>query len=130
MDNYWKTCPAVMSDARIFTDYRSSTTREHYNRTINGIVRDDDYRIFLQTNAEKIIDNEWNYNKTNNSCFPNDCIHNYSTRTTSDEHNEEHRVYNAVKSGKQSAKCSNLQDYRMTLNTGTNKLDVHSEKRT
>ena len=36
---------------------------------MNGIVRDDDYRLFLQTNGNTLRDSEWLYLRQNYSCF-------------------------------------------------------------
>ena len=69
MDNYWKkdcsemnggktcknVCPAKMDDGRYLQDFRSATRRDQYNKYINGIVRDDDYRLYLQQNGELIM---------------------------------------------------------------------------
>lgn len=115
MDNFFQECPAMMSDGRIFTDYRSPARREQYNKTINGFVRDDDYRMFLQLNAEKIMDSTWDHSKKINSCFPNQCIHTFPTRSTPGMNYQELKLYNAVRSGQKQAKCENLADYRMTI---------------
>lgn len=117
MDNFYKNCPAMMSDGRLFTDYRSSHRREQYTKTINGIVRDDDYRAFLQSNAESIMDRVWQDAKKS-LCRPNVCIHTHPTRTSPGLNYEEMRLYNAVKTGKglkQVPSCRPLADYRMTV---------------
>ena len=61
MDNYYRNCPAKMDDGRFITNYKSSTCNNEYIKYVNGIVRDDDYRLFLQLNADKIMDSEWLY---------------------------------------------------------------------
>lgn len=53
MDNIFKSCPPKMEDGRFLTDYRTDSARNQYIKSINGLVRDDDYRIFLQQNTEK-----------------------------------------------------------------------------
>ena len=63
-DNFFKECPAVM-DYSSFTDYRTSHRREQYIRSINGIVDNNDYRMFLQNNTGKILQNEWKYLQKN-----------------------------------------------------------------
>jgi hypothetical protein len=122
MDNFFKTCPPVMDDARLFTDYRPSATREQYLKNINGIVNEDNYRIFLQKNADHIMDKEWQFTKQTKSCFNNKCIHVYPTRSTPNLNNEELRVYNAVRTGKpvlKNVECSKLNDYRLTHTEGS-----------
>jgi hypothetical protein len=121
MDNFNKNCPAMMSDGRLFTDYRTPHRREQYNKTINGIVRDDDYRMFLQNNAEDIMDRTWEHAKQTSSCTQNVCIHTYPTRTTPGYNYEEMRLYNAVRTGKGLKKvplCKKLSDYRMSVTKG------------
>lgn len=80
MDNFYHDCPPMMSDGRNFTDYRTATRREEYVKMQNNIVRDDQYRLFLQQNANVIADNEWNYYRTHRSCWKNECVHVYPTR--------------------------------------------------
>ena len=68
VDNYFQGCPAVMSDGRIFSDYRTATRREEFTKYSNGIVRDDIYRLFLEDNADKIMDQTFQTYKQNDSC--------------------------------------------------------------
>jgi hypothetical protein len=117
MDNFYVECPANMSDGRIFTDYRTSSRREQFNKTINGIVREDEYRAFLQSNGDKILDRIWESNKQKNSCHPNPCVHRSPTRTTPSNLYNEMQLYNQVYYYKnpqsiEMAKCANLADYR------------------
>lgn len=113
-DNFYSDCPAVMNYAA-FTDHRMSSRREQYVKSINGIVRNDDYRAFLQKNSSKIMENEWNYLKTNYSCAPNPCIHNYPTNPSHGSHNEELKNYNNVRKNKVIGQvCQKLDDYRLT----------------
>lgn len=79
-DNYFKQCPAVMSDGRLFTDYKTATRLNEGIKNINGIRQNDDYRLFLQSNAESIMNNRWNYTKAKNLCWLSTDIHNYPTR--------------------------------------------------
>jgi hypothetical protein len=121
-NNFFKGCPALMSDARFLTDYRTPTTREQYNKYINGIVRDDDYRMFLQQNGTKIMDDEWAKDKKNNSCFPNECIHMFPTRSTPGMMYDEMNLYNATRRGKLAKPlpvCSTQPDYRASQTTQT-----------
>jgi hypothetical protein len=80
MDNFYNQCPPMMSDGRHFTDYKTATRRNEYIRYINNIVRDDQYRLFLQQNGEDIMDNVWDFHKKNTNCWANNCVHNYPTR--------------------------------------------------
>jgi hypothetical protein len=125
MDNFFKGCPARMEDGQYLTDYRQADTREQYIKSINGIVRQDDYRIFLQQNAEKIMDAEWQIMRKLNSCATNACIHNYPTVVNPGQLNEEINIYNAVRthridpSNSSYPKCKKYQDYRITHTNGT-----------
>lgn len=120
MDNYFIGCPPKMEDGRFLTDLRTANTREQYIKTINGFVRDDDYRLFLQQNAEKIMDREWDQLKTSNSCRTNCCVHKYPTRTTNGTSYEELKTYNDVRTGRlkptdaQYPVCPKMADYRMS----------------
>jgi hypothetical protein len=120
MDNYWKGCPPRMDDGRFLQDFRSPSRREQYIKHINGIVRDDDQRMFYQQNAEQIMDREWQILRRTQSCFTNACIHNYPTRTSPGSNYEELQMYNAVrknkimKEDKQYPHCKQMADYRLT----------------
>lgn len=115
MDNYFQTCPPKMSDGRLFTDYRTAVRREEYIKYVNKILRDDDYRMFLQQGAEKIMDNEWKFLKQNNSCFVNECVHNYPTRVIPEMFNQEKRNYDMLANKSRNIKfeCKNMNDYRL-----------------
>lgn len=115
MDNFHKGCPALMSDGRLFTDYRPVNKREQYIKSINGIVREDDYRMFLQNKGKEIMNREWNYHVENTKCTANVCIHTYPTRTPPGSLHEEMALYNAVRSGKTNKipVCRSLEDYRL-----------------
>jgi hypothetical protein len=117
MDNYFKECPAMMSDGRIFTDYRTAVRREETNKYMNRIVRDDDYRMFLQNNADKIMDNIWDYNKKKYSCWQNECVHNYPTRVYPPWQKEERLAYDQLALPKSQRKvyfnCKKMDDYRL-----------------
>jgi hypothetical protein len=115
MDNYFKMCPAMMSDGRIFTDYRTSTTREQYNKISGGFARDDDYRLYLQSNGSNILNGEWENNKKKYYCFPNVCYHTNPLRSSNALDIKEMRNYTGVRTGKISTavvKCGVEQDYR------------------
>lgn len=117
-DNFFPECPAVMAYSAM-TDYRTAAVREHHIKKLNGFIRDDDYRQFLQNNAEKILDAQWDYNNTNFMCHPNVCLHNYPTRVTDADLKNELKRYTAVKSGKEVSPppaCPKLPEYRTTYN--------------
>ena len=78
MDNYFQSCLPMMEDqGRQLGDFKTATRRNEYIKYINDIWRDDQYRLFLQLNGKQIMDREWNYHKENNSCWVNECVHNY-----------------------------------------------------
>lgn len=119
MDNHFKGCPPRMDDGRFLQDFRTADRREQYIKHMNGIVRDDDQRMFYQQNGELIMDKEWNILKNTQSCFTNVCIHNYPTRTSPGSNYEELKLYNAVRRNKidkshpKYPKCDYMPDYRM-----------------
>ena len=115
MDNYFKIGPAKMSDARIFTDYRTATTREEYNKHTVNIIRDDDYRLYLQQNAENILDNEWDKNKKSYYVGNKNCIHNYTTAVNPKTFYVETSKYDSTyHTNKNIYPCQQLNDYRLT----------------
>ena len=124
MDNFYKNCPPRMEDARFLTDWRPSNVREQYIRNINGFVRTDEFRSFLQQNGDKIMDNEWRVLKEQNSCPIKTCIFNLPTRVPYGANHKDLEIYDNVKSGKISPnninypRCPVLSDYRMTYTHG------------
>ena len=118
MDNFFKSCPPKMEDGRHMTDYRTATRREEYNKYLNKIVRNDDYRLFLQQNGSKYMDEDFNYFKKNYSCWVNECIHTYPTRMLPAWFVEERIKYDSLldPSKKIVYKCSEKKDYRLTEN--------------
>jgi len=111
-DNFFKGCPAVMEDARFLTDYQTSDRRNEYIKYINDIVRDDQYRLFLQLNGEAIIKRERDYNLVNNKCHANACVHNYPLRSLPRHFNQEineHNYANSVMFGKKHY-CNHMKD--------------------
>jgi len=115
MDNFYHTCPPKMSDGRHMTDYRPHTHVEEQIKYINGITRDDEARLFLQGNAEKIMNNEWNYLRQNKSCWVNECVHKYPLYMYPPWFTQELQDYNtlAVPNHKP-FECKNYVDYRLT----------------
>ena len=120
MDNFYNECPAKMEDGRFLTDYRSSNTREQYIKQINGIVNTNDYRSFLIDNGEKILDAEWQYISSTNSCGTKSCVHTSPLRPSLGVTSREMQLYNSVQTGKikptdeNYPHCKKYEDYRMT----------------
>ena len=54
-NNKYFDCPALMSDGRIMTDYRSATTLNDMIRLNNKTLSSYDYRQFLIHNGEAIM---------------------------------------------------------------------------
>ena len=73
MDNRYHchNCPALMQDARFITNYTPRRTFEQYIRSINNIESSQDYKSFLQKNAESIMQNERKFLRENNTCNVN-----------------------------------------------------------
>jgi len=108
-----------MSDGRHFTDYKTATRRNEYIKYINGIVRDDDYRAFLQYNATQIANNEWDYNQSVMGCWQNGCVHVYPTRILPQDMNKEIAAFDSLfdpSKPKVNTSCPVYADYRMTEN--------------
>lgn len=117
MDNYYKNCPPRMDDGRFSTNYKSDSSINEYIKYMNGITRDDDYRLFLQTNAEKLMDSEWEYLRKNDSCWNNACVHNYPLRMDPRLFSQERMNANLLFKQKDlpnSLECKRYSDYRMT----------------
>ena len=114
MNNYFKQCPPMMSDGRLFTDWRTAVRRNEYVKFINNIVRDDEYRLFLEYNADRIMDNDWNYTRKHKSCWTNECVHTYPTRVYPPMFTEEIRKYNTLQEPNKKTVyvCSPEKDYR------------------
>lgn len=125
MDNIYKECPAKMEDARFLTDYRSSNTREQYIRSINALTGTNEYRSFLQDNAEQIMDREWGQITDKNSCKATTCVATAPSRPVLGTNNAEMQLYNMIQSGKIKQSdagyptCKTYEDYRMTDTKGT-----------
>ena len=115
-DNFFKECPAVMEYAAM-TDYRVSQRRDQYIKRLNNIQNDYSYKDFLQQNAQKILDAEWQFNKINYGCFPNQCIFNAPTSPPPGTFSSELKKYNDVRVNKNyaSVQCQSLQDSRASM---------------
>lgn len=68
VNNKFQGCPAMMSDGRIFTDYRPATYVNDMIRFANGIHSSYDYRQFLMHNARNIMDVNSQYTASKLSC--------------------------------------------------------------
>jgi hypothetical protein len=118
MDNAFHQCPPMMSDGRLFTDYRASTRRNEYIKYINGIVRDDDYRMFLQQNTNNVLNKEWDMTRQKKSCWTSPCTHVYPTRMYPAQMPQELMNTNMsmmmpLPKAVEKFKCSAKKDYRM-----------------
>lgn len=120
MDNYFQSCPPMMEDqGRQLGDFKTATRRNEYIKYINDIWRDDQYRLFLQLNGKQIMDREWNYHKENNSCWVNECVHNYPTRVNNRLMWQERQIYDSQYNPCTNEKlakmrqCQKFQDYRL-----------------
>jgi hypothetical protein len=120
MDNFFRGCPPMMNDrGRNTCDFKTPTRREEYIKYINNIVRDDDYRLFLQQNGNEFMDKEWQYYKTNNSCYVNDCVHKYPTRQSPLDLARERQLYDSRHNANNATfaserKCKAYADYRLS----------------
>lgn len=54
-NNKYKSCPALMSDGRGFTDYRSSRQANDSLRSEMDIINSHNFREFLIQNSDKLI---------------------------------------------------------------------------
>jgi hypothetical protein len=61
-------CPPLMQDARFITNYMESRIFEQYIRNVNKIDSAQDFKRFLQTNGDTIIDKERAYHQQVNTC--------------------------------------------------------------
>ena len=61
-------CPAIVDDSRLFTNYLLNSKLNSYVKKVNGITDDNMYRLFLQQNGSKIMNNERTFMSTNKRC--------------------------------------------------------------
>jgi len=120
MDNFYHNCPPMMEDGgRHLGDFQTATRRNEYIKYINDIWRDDQYRLFLQKHGNEIINREFEYHKKNNSCWANDCVHVYPTRSLPRHMVQERQAYDSVFRLPQHnaltplRKCTQYEDYRL-----------------
>lgn len=70
-NNVYKNCPAKMSDGRFITRYEPANDITNALRTINGIQSTNQFRRFMQNNADVIMATERSYLEKTYSCHPN-----------------------------------------------------------
>lgn len=119
MDNYFKECPPMMNDGRLFTDFRSSQVREEIFRYKNCTVNENETRTLRIDNGDEIADEQWDYLRATRSCQPQKkCFHkNPITRVTSSYNNAELLAYNGdLPAPNCDVECF---DYRMTVTKGS-----------
>ena len=58
MDNRHKTCPPLMSDGRLFTNYFDNDVFNQSIRLMNKIGDNHEYRLFLQKNGSELLGRE------------------------------------------------------------------------
>jgi hypothetical protein len=73
MDNRYHCykCPPLMSDGRFITNYTPRRSFEQYIRNLNNINTAQEYKTFLQTNANNIMANEQKFYNDSNTCNVN-----------------------------------------------------------
>ena len=69
-DNKYFNCPPRIDDGRHFTDYRSNCHFNNLVRANNAIINSHDYRMFLLSNARKLMDLNRSYASQKNGCGP------------------------------------------------------------
>lgn len=115
MDNFYQNCPPKMDDGRFTTNYKTASCINEYIKYVNGITRDDDYRLFLQMNADRLMDSEWIYLRQNDSCWNNACVHKYPLRMDPRDFAQERLNANLLFQTKvlpDGLKCARYADYR------------------
>ena len=68
MNNINQNCPALMSDGRNFTDYRSKFRSHSEIMLHNNLQSSNEHRDFLQKNASSLIQLDVKLQKTKNLC--------------------------------------------------------------
>lgn len=122
MDNYFKSCPAMMMDqGRNLGDFRTDTRRNEYIKKINGLEHrhHNEYRLFLQQNATQIMNKTFDDLLRTQSCHVNSCVHVYPTRQSPSTFAQERMAYDSktdMATHKQLAplrKCIKQKPYRI-----------------
>ena len=113
MDNFFQQCPPKMY-GRWLGDYRTATRRNEYNKYLNGIHRDDDYRAMLQKNADQIMNQTWDNYKVK-SCKQLPCVFKDQGRFNPSNFNKEMDKSNeSMKLPKTASFPVAYNDFRMT----------------
>lgn len=68
--HYKDGCPALMSDGRFITNYRSTNELTEEMRKVNGIRSPNEFRTFMQKHGDKFMDAEREYIERENTCSP------------------------------------------------------------
>jgi hypothetical protein len=115
MDNYFKQCPAMISDSgRELGDFSTSIEREERIKAANNIWRDDLYRLFLQTHATELMDREWDFYSRKNQCVANTCVFNNNHMNSSPlDYAKEMATYNMTFNSKKYGVCKKYKDQRL-----------------
>ena len=64
-------CPALMQDGRFITNYIRGNVFDQFIRNVNEIKTGAEYRAYLQTQGDNIMNKERAYLMKNNSCSIN-----------------------------------------------------------
>jgi hypothetical protein len=113
-------CPSMMSDGRFGTNYEPNIYTNELIKMDNKLVRNDDYRLFLQKNATKLMDEEWQ-KMSQTKCRVKECVHNHNTSRVLSQsfpmesmtHDETMEKPISVEEAKKSCKSETLKDYRL-----------------
>ena len=68
--HYKDGCPAIMSDGRFITYHNSTNELTETMRKLNGMRSPNEFRTFMQNNADLFMDAERKHIEKENTCFP------------------------------------------------------------
>jgi hypothetical protein len=113
-------CPSMMSDGRFGTNYEPNIYTNELLKMDNKLVRDDDYRLFLQKNAVKLMEEEWK-RMSGTKCRVKECTFKHDTARVlsqsfpqeSASHDETLQNEVNVDTAKNSCNHDTLKDYRL-----------------
>lgn len=109
VNNWTKSGPARMSDGRIITDYRQNDVVNNMNTF--GIKRDDEYRLMLQMNGAKRMNQLWTRQVDKNlGVRTKGCVHEYPLVINPEMATEELHKYNNRYDGTHT--CKRRKDYK------------------
>lgn len=114
MDNYFKNCPAMMEDGKLFSDHTQSVVRDGKIKQDNKLIDHNEYRQFLQNNAKSLIDSTWNTLKVS-ECTENGCVFtkNFTYISNPGYFFDQMTDYNEMMKNKSKYPCTKKQDYRL-----------------